>query len=143
MELMAAVLDLRLAKCIQKEMSVRIHRRTFWTDSKDVLYWIRSDARAIRSALDGRDFRRIRCGQLAMGTIGSKRGTKWTKAPKIHGSTRWFHGPPFLYLEELQWPQSEIGPALNMLYHAEEQPNHTSSWRCILPDLQRFSKLKN
>ncbi|XP_070067166.1 uncharacterized protein [Drosophila virilis] len=45
MELMAAVLGLRLAKCIQKEMSVRIHRRTFWTDSKDVLYWIRSDAR--------------------------------------------------------------------------------------------------
>ncbi|XP_070067011.1 uncharacterized protein [Drosophila virilis] len=29
-----------------------------------------------------------------------------------------------------------------MLYHAEEQPNHTSSWRCILPDLQRFSKLE-
>ncbi|XP_070067182.1 uncharacterized protein [Drosophila virilis] len=45
MELMAAVLGLRLAKCIQKEMSVRIHRRTFWTDSKDVLYWIGSDAR--------------------------------------------------------------------------------------------------
>ncbi|XP_070067168.1 uncharacterized protein [Drosophila virilis] len=29
-----------------------------------------------------------------------------------------------------------------MLYHAEEQPNHTSSWRCTLPDLQRFSKLE-
>ncbi|XP_070067180.1 uncharacterized protein [Drosophila virilis] len=29
-----------------------------------------------------------------------------------------------------------------MLYHAEEQPNHTSSWICILPDLQRFSKLE-
>ncbi|XP_070067253.1 uncharacterized protein [Drosophila virilis] len=68
MELMAAVLGLRLAKCIQKEMSVRIHTRTFWTDSKDVLYWIRSDA--------------------------------WN----IHGSTRWFIGPPFLYLEESQWP---------------------------------------
>ncbi|XP_070067005.1 uncharacterized protein [Drosophila virilis] len=54
----------------------------------------------------------------------------------------WFNGPPFLYLEESQWLQSEIGPALIMLYNAEEQPNHTSSWRCILPDLQRFSKLE-
>ncbi|XP_070067190.1 uncharacterized protein [Drosophila virilis] len=148
MELMAAVLGLRLAKCIQKEMSVRIHTRTFWTDSKDVLYWIRSDARKFQQ------FIALRIGEiLEESDVDSWRwvpsaqnvaddGTKWTKTPEIHGSTRWFNGPPFLYLEESQWPQSEIRPALNMLYHAEEQPNHTSSWRCILPDLQRISKLE-
>ncbi|XP_070067103.1 uncharacterized protein [Drosophila virilis] len=148
MELMAAVLGLRLAKCFQKEMLVRIHTRTFWTDSKDVLYWIRSDARKFQQ------FIALRIGEiLEESDVDSWRwvpsaknvaddGTKWTKPPEIYGSTRWFNGPPFLYLEESQWPQSEIGPALNMLYHAEEQPNHTSSWRCILPDLQSFSKLK-
>ncbi|XP_070066880.1 uncharacterized protein [Drosophila virilis] len=148
MELMAAALGLRLAKFIQKEMSVRIHTRTFWTDSKDVLYWIRSDARKFQQ------FIALRIGEiLEESDVDSWRwvpsaqnvaddGTKWTKTPEIHGSTRWFNGPPFLYLEESQWPQSDIGPALNMLYHAEEQPNHTSSWRYILPDLQRFSKLE-
>ncbi|XP_070067109.1 uncharacterized protein [Drosophila virilis] len=137
-----------VAKCFQKEMLVRIHTRTFWTDSKDVLYWIRSDARKFQQ------FIALRIGEiLEESDVDSWRwvpsaqnvaddGTKWTKPPEIHGSTRWFNGPPFLYLEESQWPQSEIGPALNMLYHAEEQPNHTSSWRCILPDLQSFSKLK-
>ncbi|XP_064554834.1 uncharacterized protein LOC135439898 [Drosophila montana] len=148
MELMAAVLGLRLAKCIQNETSVRIHRRTFWTDSKDVLYWIQSDARKFQQ------FVALRIGEiLEESDVDSWRwvpsaqnvaddGTKWTKTPEIHGSTRWFNGPPFLYLEESQWPRTEKGSAINMLYHAEEQANHTSSWRCILPDLQHFSKLE-
>ncbi|XP_064542272.1 uncharacterized protein LOC135431215 [Drosophila montana] len=148
MELMAAVLGLRLAKCIQNETSVRIHRRTFWTDSKDVLYWIQSDSRKFQQ------FVALRIGEiLEESDVGSWRwvpsaqnvaddGTKWTKTPEIHGSTRWFNGPPFLYLEESQWPCTEKGSAINMLYHAEEQANHTYSWRCILPDLQHFSKLE-
>ncbi|XP_070067195.1 uncharacterized protein [Drosophila virilis] len=148
MELMAAVLGLRLAKCIQKEMSVRIHRRTFWTDSKDVLYWIRSNARKFQQFVALRIVEILEeSGVDSWRWVPSAQnvaddGTKWPKTPEIHGSTRWFNGPPFLYLEESQWPQSEIGPGLNMLYHAEEQPNQTSSWRCILPDLQRFSKLE-
>ncbi|XP_070067150.1 uncharacterized protein [Drosophila virilis] len=93
MELMAAVLGLRLAKCIQKEVSVRIHRRTFWTDSKDVLYWIRSDARKFQQLVA------LRIGEiLEESDVDSWRwvpsaqnvaddGTKWTKTPEIHGST--------------------------------------------------------
>ncbi|XP_070067083.1 uncharacterized protein [Drosophila virilis] len=102
MELMAAVLGLRLAKCIQKEMSVRIHRRTFWTDSKDVLYWIRSDARKFQQFVE------LRIGEI----LEESDGDSWRLVPS----------------------------ARNMA--DDEQPNHTSSWRCILPDLQRFSKLE-
>ncbi|XP_070066932.1 uncharacterized protein [Drosophila virilis] len=123
MELMAAVLGLRLAKCFQKEMSFQQFvalRIGEILEESDVDSW-----RWVPSAKNVADD-----------------GTKWTKTPEIHGSTRWFKGPQFLYLEESQWQKSEIGPALNMLYHAKEQPNHTSSWRCILPDLQRFSKLE-
>ncbi|XP_032289848.1 tetratricopeptide repeat protein 21B isoform X4 [Drosophila virilis] len=67
--------------------------------------------------------------------------SKW-KTSEIHCATMWFNGPPFLYLEESQWPHTKTGPAINMLYHSEEQFNHTSSWRCFMPDLQRFSKLE-
>ncbi|XP_064540798.1 uncharacterized protein LOC135430176 [Drosophila montana] len=98
MELMAAVLGLRLDKCNQKEMSVRIHRRTFWTDSKDVLYWIRSDARKFQQ------FVALRIGEILEESDMdvADDGTKQTETPEIHGSTRWFNGPPFLYLEESQ-----------------------------------------
>ncbi|XP_070067090.1 uncharacterized protein [Drosophila virilis] len=71
MELMAAVLGLRLAKCIQKEMSVRIHTRTFWTDSKDVLYWIRSDARKFQQ------FIALRIGEILEESDGYHRLKTW------------------------------------------------------------------
>jgi len=45
MELRAAVLGLRLAKCLQSELSNEIKKRVFWTDSQDVLFWIKLDAR--------------------------------------------------------------------------------------------------
>ncbi|XP_070067147.1 uncharacterized protein [Drosophila virilis] len=137
----------RCMKWVSRAQAAQMH--TFVdANSKDVLYWIRSDARKfqqfialrIGEILEESDVDSWRWVQSAQNVADD--GTKWTKTPEIHGSTRWFNGPPFLYLEESQWPQSEIGPALNMLYHAEEQPNHTSSWRCILPDLQRFSKLE-
>jgi len=38
-------LGLRLAKCLQSELSNEIKKRVFWTDSQDVLFWIKLDAR--------------------------------------------------------------------------------------------------
>ncbi|XP_070142274.1 uncharacterized protein [Drosophila kikkawai] len=37
MELMAAVLGLRLAKFLESELSTKIEKRIFWTDARDVL----------------------------------------------------------------------------------------------------------
>lgn len=42
---MGAILGLRLSKFIATELSICIEKRIFWTDSKNVLYWIKSDAR--------------------------------------------------------------------------------------------------
>jgi len=45
LELMAAVMGTRMAACIGKEHEVTIDEVVFWTDSRTVLFWIRSDAR--------------------------------------------------------------------------------------------------
>ncbi|XP_049318197.1 uncharacterized protein LOC125780269, partial [Bactrocera dorsalis] len=114
LELMAAILGLRLAKFIRKELSIQINRRIFWCDSKDVLYWIRSDARKFNQ------FVAVRIGEILEDSqINEWRwvptkdnvaddGTKWYNNMELNSSGRWFTGPEFLSLSETLLPTSEI-----------------------------------
>ncbi|XP_068151988.1 uncharacterized protein [Drosophila tropicalis] len=150
MELMAAVLGLRLAKFIEPELSVTVCQRIFWTDSKDVLCWIRSDARKYNQ------FVALRVGEILEDSdVLSWRwvptqhnvaddGTKWTKMPDMTGNSRWFVGPRFLYEQETQWPSMEQGPSKTSesILHHEEKVKGNSSLACITPDPERFGTLK-
>ena len=40
LELMAAVLRLRLAETVSEKLEIPLRGRTLWTDSMDVIYWI-------------------------------------------------------------------------------------------------------
>ncbi|XP_070855552.1 uncharacterized protein [Drosophila suzukii] len=105
-ELMAAVLGLRLAKCLESELSNEIEKRVFWTDAQDVLFWIRSDARKYPQ------FVALRVGEILKGSeVGEWRwvpseqnvaddGTKWTKGVEVNSSIRWFSGPNYLLQDE-------------------------------------------
>ncbi|XP_046869080.1 uncharacterized protein LOC124461607 [Drosophila willistoni] len=91
-ELKAAVLCLRLTKFIEPELSLTVCQHIFWTDSKDVLCWIRSDARKYNQ------FVALRVGEiLEDSNVLSWRwvptqhnvaddGTKWTKMPYMTGT---------------------------------------------------------
>ncbi|KAL7726352.1 hypothetical protein ACLKA6_001569 [Drosophila palustris] len=151
MELMAAVLGLRLTKCIEMEMSVRVKKRVYWTDSKDVLWWIRSDARKFQQ------FVALRIGEILEGSeVDSWRwvpsaqnvaddSTKWNRTPEINVSNRWFNGPSFLYQDDSQWPQTDIDYKQRshlIPQHEEIQSQHISPLSCISPDPTRFSKIE-
>ncbi|XP_067628058.1 uncharacterized protein [Eurosta solidaginis] len=151
MELMAAILGLRLSNCIESEASIRIDRRFFWTDSRDVLCWIRSDARKFQQ------FVAVRIGEILEGSdvtswnwVPSHHnvaddGTKWVKTPEINGSTRWFIGPNFLYMDESQWPQIDATSRTteaNVVCHNEVIRTRACVLACISPDPSRFSKLE-
>ncbi|XP_068144127.1 uncharacterized protein [Drosophila tropicalis] len=150
MELMAAVLGLRLTKFIEPELSVTVCQRIFWTDSKDVLCWIRSDARKYNQ------FVALRVGEILEDSdVLSWRwvptqhnvaddGTKWTKMPDMTGNSRWFVGPRFLYEQETQWPSMEQSPSKTSesILHHEEKVKGNSSLACITPDPERFGTLE-
>ncbi|XP_046868666.1 uncharacterized protein LOC124461157 [Drosophila willistoni] len=150
MELMAAVLGLRLTKFIEPELSVSICQRIFWTDSKDVLCWIRSDARKYNQ------FVALRVGEILEDSdVLSWRwvptqnnvaddGTKWTKMPDMTGNSRWFVGPRFLYEQETQWPSMEQSPSKTSesILHHEEKVKGNSSLASITPDPERFGTLE-
>ncbi|XP_062552012.1 uncharacterized protein LOC134217262 [Armigeres subalbatus] len=149
MELMAAVIGVRLMNTIIDGHTLRIDECTLWSDSKTVLAWINSDHRKYRQ------FVACRVGEILTKTkqcqwrwIPSKDNvaddaTKWGKNPCLSSDTRWFKGPGFLHLHEDQWP-TEAKIKVNQtteelrscLVHQEVIAKHQVKW-------DRFSQWKD
>jgi len=111
LELLAAVLGTRLASSVGKSLSIPINKRIFWSDSRDVLCWIRSINRKYRQ------FVAFRVGEIletskeeewrfVPGKLNvADDGTKWAKQPNFSPNSRWYKGPEFLYQSEHLWPK--------------------------------------
>ncbi|XP_052900305.1 uncharacterized protein LOC128306748 [Anopheles moucheti] len=110
---LAAVIGVRLAATIVNSHRLNISRTVFWTDSRNVLSWLRSDHHRYNQ------FVAFRVGELLetteveqWRTIPTKLnvpddGTKWTKTPDLSPTSRWFNGPSFLWGSESLRPGSE------------------------------------
>lgn len=148
MELMAAILALRLGRFCCNETSLQINRRVFWTDSKDVLYWIRSDARRFQQ------FVAVRIGEILEDSDVSEwkwvpssqnvadDATKWKGDPDLSYDSRWFTGPSFLRYDESEWPMSEFSDHHNsskVLCHISVN-KPTPKFFSIAADSTRFSR---
>ncbi|XP_058827917.1 uncharacterized protein LOC131687846 [Topomyia yanbarensis] len=149
-ELQAAVIGVKLAGTIAKSLSVKINQRFFWTDSRDVLCWLNSDHRRYSQ------FVAFRVSEILETTnvnewqwVPTKlnvadEGTKWTRAPDMTASSRWFCGPNFLWQPKKAWPVSphsfgstkeELRPHLllhTMPLDPVVQPHDFSEWSSLL-----------
>ncbi|XP_017485823.1 PREDICTED: uncharacterized protein LOC108374345 [Rhagoletis zephyria] len=150
LELMAAILGLRLANLVTSELSVRLDRRIFWSDSKNVLYWIRSDARKFQQ------FVAVRIGEILEDShvqdwrwVSSSENvaddaTKWSTYPDFNNASRWFIGPDFLSGPEEQWPKTDLNVASDnehdLICHVDVKQPTSSPLAVISPDPMRFSK---
>ncbi|XP_062698761.1 uncharacterized protein LOC134284192 [Aedes albopictus] len=113
LELMAAVLGVRLFSFVRDNHSVKINRAIYWSDSEVTLAWIRSEHRKYRP------FVACRVGEILSSTnvkdwrhVPSKmnvsdEATKWTDGLSLGASSRWFNGPAYLQLPENEWPKSK------------------------------------
>ncbi|XP_058827023.1 uncharacterized protein LOC131687005 [Topomyia yanbarensis] len=150
-ELQTAVIGMRLAETITKSLSFEVIKRFFWTDSRDVIYWLNSDHRRYSQ------FVAFRVSEILDATnaaewywIGTKlnvadEGTKWKGTPNLDASNRWFRGPEFLWFPEREWPKSpklvesstveELRP--HLLLHVAScepviEPLDFSGWKILL-----------
>ncbi|XP_047989853.1 uncharacterized protein LOC125229116 [Leguminivora glycinivorella] len=110
LELQAAVLGVRLAEAVGNEHDFEINSRTYWSDARTALAWIRSEPRTYKSFVAHR---------LAEIEDYTKKD-EWRWVPSAHNVAddatraapsdfdtrhRWFTGPAFLYEPEEAWPQ--------------------------------------
>jgi hypothetical protein len=113
LELQAALLGVRLADTVIKEHTVKITNKTYWSDSKTVLSWVTTSDPQRLSQFVG-----VRVGEI----VDTSKTEEWRKIPtKINVAddatkwsadttylnSRWFSGPPFLYLPKREWPPVE------------------------------------
>ena len=110
LELMGAILGSRLAKSVANALSVETKSITFWTDSANVLWWIRGYSRAFKP------FVANRVGEIQMSS-GPEQWryipttmnpadclTRGVKLVEIMNLKLWWEGPEYLKENESLWP---------------------------------------
>ncbi|XP_055597416.1 uncharacterized protein LOC129747298 [Uranotaenia lowii] len=145
LELQAAVVGARFADSIVKSHRMKITRRVFWTDSRDVVCWLRSDHRRYSQ------FVAFRVSELLDTTqVGEWRwlptkqnvadeGTKWQRLPNFQPSSRWFRGPDFLLEPEDSWP-GDAGDQGTTMEEIRASVLHHQGAKPLIISFERFSK---
>lgn len=114
LELMAAVAGLKLVQTVGQVLGIDKSKWVFWSDSMDVLYWIRGQSRKIKP------FVANRVGEIQASTNPEQ----WRYVPtKLNPSDlftrglgvsalaeedKWWSGPAFLKQDPSEWPENKI-----------------------------------
>ena len=144
LELMATVVGLRHAEAKQEW--------PFWSDSVDVLYWIRGCSRKfkpfvanrvgeIQSLTDPEQWRHVPTKQNPADLL-----TRGLSVSTLIDEESWWKGPVFLMQEETEWPEKKIGTKKEADIEVRKQYQEYSQERSFLStmtegrlDLTRYS----
>lgn len=150
LELQAAVMGSRMATAVIEEHDRKPESRTYWTDSKTVLTWLKNGARAYRP------FVAHRIANIEENSNISEWRWVPTKINVADDATRdvpqhfdsqhrWFQGPEFLREDPSTWPQEKPTTQevtgeekINTIVHRK-----SASLQEALPNPERFSKWEN
>ncbi|XP_062553818.1 uncharacterized protein LOC134219136 [Armigeres subalbatus] len=143
LELQAAVLGCRLAANVTRNLTMNISKRTYWTDSRNVLCWLHADHKRysafvgsrISEMLESTDIHDWRWVPTRSNVADD--GTRWRDRPDLSSESRWFKGPEFLMQAAEQWPKQP----LKISTEEEMRPSvlfHTSVSEPVI-DVSRFS----
>jgi hypothetical protein len=114
LELLAAVFGLRVTMSITTALGMSLSTVRFWSDSMNVLYWIRGKGRQFRP------FVANRIGEIQSLTdpeqwqyIHTKKNpadlcSRAVSAKELSKSELWWHSPTFLKLNDQEWPRRKI-----------------------------------
>ena len=111
LELMGAVIGLRLTKQISSALEIPLSQATFWVDSMNVIYWIHGQSRNYKP------FVSHRVGEIHQQSdpnqwhyVPTKQnpadfGTRGLTVSELADSEMWCNGPTFLAFPESDWPK--------------------------------------
>lgn len=150
LELQAAVLGCRLAESVKRESDYKIIKSHYWSDSKTVLAWIKSDPRTFKS------FVAHRLAEIESTTTPAN--WRWVPSAEnvaddatkgipanFNSKHRWFTGPSFIRDDPATWPQEKQAAAPSPPSGEERvlKQVHVTVRRNVsdyLPEVERFSK---
>ena len=116
LELLGAVIGLKMAVKITESMDADIKKVIFWSDSMNVLWWIRNQSRKLKP------FVANRIGQIQSITssnqwryVPTKSNpadllTRGSTIKDLVANTTWWNGPSFLNETQVDWPENKITP---------------------------------
>ena len=139
LELMAAVLGLRLPLSILAALDISIDYARFWSDSMNVLYWIRGKGKQYLP------FVANRIGEIQ----GQSNPEQWQyveteenpadlcsrslSASRHKDNSLWWRGPDFLTEHESEWSKAKIKEGSEIKTEAKKKLTLTSSLNFVLP----------
>jgi len=150
LELQAALLGARLMDSVKKELEFKISGTYFWTDSRTVLCWLRSDSRRFKT------FVSHRIGEISELTHiqdwnwvptkfnAADLATRNCKPCEFTADNWWWTGPDYLRNPEVSWPKEEKISAEQSVESLECKEEYAAVITELDPwilDFTRFSKL--
>ena len=114
LELMAATLGANFAKDLAKSLGVEKCQLTFWSDSMDVLHWIRSKSREYKPFVGNRigviqrettpeRWRYVPTAQNPADVL-----SRGTTVAALANESKWWDGPTFLKRNQIDWPENKV-----------------------------------
>ncbi|KAJ8051026.1 hypothetical protein HOLleu_04443 [Holothuria leucospilota] len=114
LELMAAVLGVRLAKSVCQALELDMRHMTFWSDSVNVLWWVRGHSRKfkpfvahrvgeIQESSSPQQWRYVPTASNPADLV-----TRGVSARELTSKEFWWSGPSYLKQEETNWPKNKV-----------------------------------
>ena len=119
MELTAAVVAVRLARYIRKELEFKLDKVTYWCDSTAVLHYIANTTTRYQTFVANRlkvihDLSTVdEWRYVSTHSNPADLASRGAYPNKYKDYESWFHGPPFLRSTEACWPVSPLIPSLS------------------------------
>ena len=112
LELKGAVIGLWLSRFVGQSLQILVNKHIFWSDSQNVIYWIRNESRSfkpfvanriveIHESTSPKQWRHIP-GKL---NPSDKLVTRGLSADEFVKDTTWLYGLSFLYEDQSKWPE--------------------------------------
>lgn len=116
LELLGALLGAKLYAMVVRSLKVTLSRSVFWTDSTIVLGWLHTESKTLKTYVSNRveqikeltDKNAWRHVPTALNPADM--ASRGIRPRLLIGNELWWHGPPFLFKSENEWPVTKCAP---------------------------------
>ncbi len=136
LELMSAVISLRLSKQVCKALEVQLRKVNFWIDSMTVGYWIRGQSRNYKPFVAHRvgeihqDSNPEQWRHVPTASNPADYGTRGLTVAELKNNDCWWNGPKFLQGPREHWPETKFETPVSEAFDEvkSESRNNTTSF---------------